>query len=275
MRYSIRKLAPKASIEELKMAIKRLKSIARISEVLSLASKSQDLFDASEELAKDEYLSEKFASLKVLTAKGFDSFNSEKASSALSEFDKARDSAIRGVMTLVHGYTQFPDDKVRDAAVKVEKMFAKYPKLKTESYSKQTTLLDGLLSDLEKEDAKALIAALPGVDSLVEQLKTAAKDFKNASAKKNADKVAASAVSSASSLKKPLLDLLHGDILPYLEAMAKAKKGAYKSVLDLLYVEIDDLNAEIQRRVRANEKKAAEEKKNAQNQSSENTKSDL
>ena len=243
------------------MAIKRLKSTARVAEVISVVSKAVDLLEKSPILTQDEYLSEKVGELKEMKAQGIAVMNTEKGSSALVEFDKKRDNAVRGVITLVHGYTMYPDEKLRTAAAGLEKIFAKYPKIITENYSKQTTLLDSLEVDLEKDDAKEAIELLPGVGALVEQLKTAADEFKAASAKKNADKVASSAITSVSSLKKPMMDLFNNDILQYLEAMSKAKKGAYKEAADLVSGEIDNANAEIARRIKVSEKKKGDEKK--------------
>ena len=111
--------------------------------------------------------------------------------------------------------------------------------------------LESLKSDLitpVKIAAKEALETLPGVSELFGNLKKSAEDFKKASSERNAALVSESSVVCASNLKGEMTSVFHNDILPYLEAMSKAKGGDYKALFDLTEGEIESINSEITRR---------------------------
>ncbi len=230
------------------MGCKKLKYAIRTSETLAVLDEACKLYAKFPALSEDPYLKEKYDSVKDYVQRAMSAMSREKSTSTLSAFDKARDESIRALTTLVHGYTSYPDDALKAAAALIEGIFSRYPNIKNESFVRQTALLDSLLSDFEEAAAKEALETLSGVSELFGNLKKSAEDFKKASSERNAALVSESSVVCASNLKGEMTSVFHNDILPYLEAMSKAKGGDYKSLFDLTEGEIESINSEITRR---------------------------
>ena len=172
--------------------------------------------DANGTVAEDANLKAVMADVESLSASLTTAIKSDKVTSTLDEADIARDEAVRSLSDALNGYAALPIPAKKAAA-------------------------QSLLADFSAEEAKANIETLEGVGEIIKSLRSAQDSFNKAN-----DEFTHASVTkgqSASSVKKPLLEVLNTRLVPYLSAVALS--GGYKEFALKCGAEIDKANAAV------------------------------
>ena len=198
--------------------------------------------DANGTVAEDANLKAVMADVESLSASLTTAIKSDKVTSSLDEADIARDEAVRNLSDALNGYAALPIPAKKTAAKNLLAIFQKYGKsIITKNYAEESSLIESLLEDFSAEEAKANIETLEGVGEIIKSLRSAQDSFNKAN-----DEFTHASVTkgqSASSVKKPLLEVLNTMLVPYLSAVALS--GGYKEFALKCGAEIDKANAAV------------------------------
>ena len=179
------------------------------------------LFDADKKAQKNPFLTEKIGELKNYSSDFNNAILQSKVYSTLAEKDDARDASFNAFCTACRAYSELPVKALSEKAQGAWAVCDKYRKagLTAVSFVAESSQLESFFTDLEPFASD--IAALEGLGEKLEELKSAQSDFALAYdgyIKGLGDKPAA-----ASQLKKPILDCLNKELVPYLNAMLVSK----------------------------------------------------
>lgn len=198
--------------------------------------------DANGTVAEDANLKAVMTDVESLSAALTTAIKSDKVTSSLDEADIARDEAVRSLSDALNGYAALPIPEKKAAAQNLLAIFQKYGKsITTKNYAEESSLIESLLEDLSAADAKANVETLEGVGEIIKNLRSAQDNFNKAN-----DEFTHASVTkgqSASSVKKPLLEVLNTRLVPYLSAVALS--GGYKEFALKCGAEIDKANAAV------------------------------
>ena len=117
-----------------------------------------------------------------------------------------------------------------------------------ENYSSQSNLIDSLLQDLSDSNKVVVIAALPGIAEAIDNIKTAQEEFVKIRANYDKGLAQKGSKETATSLRKPLLELINNKLLTYLAAMKIANPTKYKVFSEDVAVIITSVNEAIKAR---------------------------
>lgn len=198
--------------------------------------------DANGTVAEDANLKAVMTDVESLSAALTTAIKSDKVTSALDEADIARDEAVRNLSDALNGYAALPIPEKKAAAQNLLAIFQKYGKsIITKNYAEESSLIESLLEDFSAANAKANVETLEGVGEIIKSLRSAQDSFNKAN-----DEFTHASVTkgqSASSVKKPLLEVLNTRLVPYLSAVALS--GGYKEFALKCGAEIDKANAAV------------------------------
>lgn len=228
------------------MDFEKLKTSARVAEVAAIFGRFIDISKKAAGLKSDVVFQEITSQAADMKNRAVTAMNRAKTASNLEELDIQRDKFTRAAFQLCHGYEVHPSAKISASASAVMDIFNRHSSITNESYARQTALTDSML--LETDTKKTEIAVLDGLKELLDGVKKANEAFKARATELNAMQVASSADENATSLKKPMVQFLNSEALPYLSMLSKRKGGDYKMVFDELENEIKKLNADIAHR---------------------------
>ena len=170
----------------------------------------------------------------------------------MEEADAQRDQAIRVLDKLLKGYENIPLENLKAHAKKLRDIFKKYGvKMTGENYASQSTLINSLLGDFSATELKPSIEALTGVKEALAEIKTKQEAF--ASIRSDYEKAQATQKEkqSATSLRKPLLELINKKVVPYLVAMSIAQPELFKNLI----AEASEIIASTNEAIKARSKK--------------------
>jgi len=164
----------------------------------------------------------------------------DKVYSGLDEADAARDDVLKKIDATLNGLAAIPVAEISEAAAKILPVWKKYGMaIVGEAYEKESSLIESFYSDVVKMEAE--IKALPGFQTLLDDLRAKEDDFK---AKTNAFlKNKAEGAKSATEIKKELVNFINSCLLPYTEAMLFINPELYQSFAAELEVRITRTNA--------------------------------
>lgn len=228
----------------------KVKTAARISEIDGLSDTVLRLYNADESAQADSFLQTAMAELKSLSAQITTAILQDKSLSNLDEADSARDEAIRNLGTLITGYTAFPVQEKKNAAVFLKAIFDKYSKagILSANYTSESSMIESMLEDYVADEAVANIEKLDGVSVLISAVRTAQDSF--TAANDAYVKSVNSKGKSASSFKKPLLAAVNDKLVPYLNTMALVGSTALSDFSKGVEAEINRLNETIAKRTK-------------------------
>lgn len=201
----------------------KIKTTLRVSEMDTLSGTFVRLYRASiqenESLAKDGNLAALMAEVEHFSSEISLAIKSDRAESSLDEADIIRDEIVRDISNLLTGYASIPFPEKKSAAVRLLSVFQKYGRgITVKSYAEESSLIESMLGDFSSDSAKSDLQLLEGVGELLSSLRSAQDAFHKANDAFTAAKVAQG--DCASSVKKSLLVLLNGRLVPYLSALA-------------------------------------------------------
>lgn len=230
----------------------RFSSVARLAEI---SAGVERIISWLESLTPegDEHLAKETKELKDLSQRLIIAIRRGKVSVALEEFDLARDKATRLLFKLIDGYTAHPNEEKAKAAQKLSLITAKYPVVWSLNQEEQSGLMNSLIKDLEESDAE--VSSLDGVKERFDEVKSAQEAFETAHKEALKTSKDEKESESASSLKKPILNLVNNDLLSYLDVMCSIDASKYEKLAQMIEGEIQNVNDKVVTRSK-NEKKA-------------------
>ena len=197
-------------------------------------------------IAKDAALAAIMGEVEKLSADITTAIKKDKVSTSLEEADARRDEIIRSLGTLLTGYGAIPLADKKDAADRLLAVYNKYGKsIATETYARESSLIESMLEDFAAESLADAIKALEGVGDLIGGLRSAQDDFNKTNDSATAALTAKG--ESAYSVKKPLLAAINDRLVPYITAMG-AVSPEYADLGTRADVEIAKANASVARK---------------------------
>ena len=194
-------------------------------------------------IAKDTALAAIMGEVERLSADITTAIKKDKVSTSLEAADAKRDEIIRSLGTLLTGYDAIPLADKKAAADRLLAVYNKYGKsIATETYARESSLIESMLEDFAAESLADAIKALDGVGDLIASLRTAQDGFNAANDSATAALTAKG--ESAYSVKKPLLAAINEKLVPYITAMG-AVNAEYADFGTRADVEIAKANASV------------------------------
>lgn len=235
--------------------MKKLLTTARITEAGDTAHRLVSLYKSTPALKDEAFLKPLFVEMEEKTNALTEAVKRDAVISQLENADAKRDGAIRVLDRLLKGYKTIPLDTLKAYGVQLSAVFKKYGmKMTVENYSSQSNLVDSLLQDLSDSDKAAAIAALPGIAEAIDNIKTAQEEFVKIRANYDKGLAQKGSKETATSLRKPLLELINNKLLTYLSAMKIANPTKYKVFSEDVAVIITSVNETIKARKKNKEK---------------------
>lgn len=235
--------------------MKKLLTTARITEVGDTAHRLVSLYKSTATLKDEAFLKPLFVEMEEKANALTEAVKRDAVISQLENADAKRDGAIRVLDRLLKGYKTIPLDTLKAYGVQLSAVFKKYGmKMTVENYSSQSNLIDSLLQDLSDSNKAAAIAALPGIAEAIDNIKTAQEEFVKIRANYDKGLAQKGSKETATSLRKPLLELINNKLLTYLSAMKIANPTKYKVFSEDVAVIITSVNEAIKARKKNKEK---------------------
>ncbi len=236
----------------------KLNTSVKVTELGDTALRLVKAFKAVVAVQNDAFLTKTFAEIEKQATAMTSAVKSDQALSKLEEADAQRDQAIRVLDKLLKGYENIPLENLKTHAKKLAEIFKKYGvKITEENYASQSTLINSLLGDFSATELKPSIEALAGVKEALAEIQTKQNAFAALRSDYEKAQVSQKEKSSATSLRKPLLELINKKVVPYLVAMSIAQPELFKN----LTAEASEIITSTNEAIKARSKKEKKEKK--------------
>ncbi len=236
----------------------KLNTSVKVTELGDTALRLVKAFKAVVAVQNDAFLTKTFAEIEKQATVMTSAVKSDQALSKLEEADAQRDQAIRVLDKLLKGYENIPLENLKTHAKKLAEIFKKYGvKITGENYASQSTLINSLLGDFSATELKPSIEALAGVKEALAEIQTKQNAFAALRSDYEKAQVSQKEKSSATSLRKPLLELINKKVVPYLVAMSIAQPELFKN----LTAEASEIITSTNEAIKARSKKEKKEKK--------------
>ncbi len=236
----------------------KLNTSVKVTELGDTALRLVKAFKAVVAVQNDAFLTKTFAEIEKQATVMTSAVKSDQALSKLEEADAQRDQAIRVLDKLLKGYENIPLENLKTHAKKLAEIFKKYGvKITGENYASQSTLINSLLGDFSATELKPSIEALAGVKEVLVEIQTKQDAFAALRSDYEKAQVSQKEKSSATSLRKPLLELINKKAVPYLVAMSVAQPELFKN----LTAEASEIITSTNEAIKARSKKEKKEKK--------------
>lgn len=228
--------------------MKNILLTTKVTEVDSVATRILSALNESDWSA-DTYLVQFINELQAATNALTIAINQSRVESQLETKDHSRDLSIQALRYLVRGYTYHPDQSIATAADVVNQIVSSYlPDITRENYSSKTGLIESLLQDFVGEAIEKNIAALSGVGEIIAKLKTVELDFTTARVQFLKSKAEADLKTSATEIKKEVVDIVNNRLSVYLDAQNLINATVYGEITRTISNIIDDNNSNVRRR---------------------------
>ena len=236
----------------------KLNTSVKVTELGDTALRLVKAFKAVVAVQNDAFLTKTFAEIEKQATVMTSAVKSDQALSKLEEADAQRDQPIRVLDKLLKGYENIPLENLKTHAKKLAEIFKKYGvKITGENYASQSTLINSLLGDFSATELKPSIEALAGVKEALAEIQTKQNAFAALRSDYEKAQVSQKEKSSATSLRKPLLELINKKVVPYLVAMSIAQPELFKN----LTAEASEIITSTNEAIKARSKKEKKEKK--------------
>lgn len=227
----------------------KLSTSIRTTEIDNVSDRLLVLFKKETNLHEEEFLKPTFAEIETLSNQITKAIKRDTVLSKQEEADLKRDNLIRTLNTALLGYRVLPVAQLKENAEKLYIIFSKYGvKITKEAYAVKSSLIESLLQDLSAEELQESITVLSGIEEIISQLRTEQTNFTKVRAEYEKSISELKNTPSASELKKLLLNIINGKLIPYLIAMKIANPTQYASLANAIAQSIEDTNTVIKRR---------------------------
>ena len=236
----------------------KLNTSVKVTELGDTALRLVKAFKAVVAVQNDAFLTKTFAEIEKQATVMTSAVKSDQALSKLEEADAQRDQAIRVLDKLLKGYENIPLENLKTHAKKLAEIFKKYGvKITGENYASQSTLINSLLGDFSATELKPSIEALAGVKEALAEIQTKQNAFAALRSDYEKAQVSQKEKSSATSLRKPLLELINKKAVPDIVAKRIAQPELFKN----LTAEASEIITSTNEAIKARSKKEKKEKK--------------
>lgn len=151
-----------------------------------------------------------------------------KVKSEQQAYDDIRDEKITALYYLLLSYSHHPNANIKEAALSLLEIFEQYGmKMKAESFTVESSLLNSMLADYGKEKQIAHISLLPQCDKYIGTLQTAQDDFESNRLAFEEAQGQEGTQENASKLKRVVIDKVNGLLVEYLNVMAQLDEATY------------------------------------------------
>ena len=230
--------------------IEKINSKSRNSEFDTLNTRITKVYQDSN-LKDDTYLPSIFKLLKPISIQFAEAVDRQKEESELSEKDEIRDNAGRKFYYLVSGYIHHPDKEISEAAKKVMNVFDHYGlEIFSMSYAIESSKINSLLLHLEEPEIKDSIANLSGITEVLTELKQSQKEFENVYLHHQKAKSQSNNEDNATELRKELINILNGKLIPYLNGVYGVDPEKYGSFVHEISAHISSNNSNVKTRAK-------------------------
>lgn len=227
----------------------KLNTSVRVTELGDTSLRLSEAFKQNAPAQADTFLKATFAEVEAKALSLTNAVKSDQALSRLEEADTERDDALRVLDKLLKGYEHIPIENLRNHAKKLIAVFSKYGiKITKENYTSQSNLITSLLEEFSAENLKDSIQALAGAKEAIANIKTTQETFAKERSKYENELASQKEKASATSLRKPLLELINKKIVPYLTAMEIAQPELFKELIGQISEIIQSTNEAIKAR---------------------------
>lgn len=227
--------------------MKKINNKIRVSETANIAKRLVELFKQEKELQKDVFLKKLFSEIETQQLSLSEAMKKEMAVSKLEELDALRDETIFNLHNILLGYRSMRMPEVKEKADKLYTIFQRYGTgIARENYASASGHIESLLKDFSSPDLEEVISGLMGVSETIEELKTRQSTFHTEQMAYEKALSVQQNTASATTLKKPLLDLINTKLVSFF--IATQEDEPYKSFAKVVNQVIDNANETITRR---------------------------
>lgn len=227
--------------------MKKLDAKIRVAELADVSARLVEIYKSETSLVEDSFFKPLFDQIKERALALSIAIKKENAISKLEELDEQRDNTIRDLKNALVGYASLRTAEIRGSAEQLLTIFERYGlKVIRENYASQSGHIDSMLRDFSTEPALALVEKLADVKEILEELQERQTAFNTERMAYEKSLSELGTTPSASSLKKPLLDLLNVKLMNYLIATKEVEK--YQSFAATVAQAFDEMNETIARR---------------------------
>lgn len=200
--------------------MKRLNSKIRVSELADHSLRMVGFYKKEIPLSVDAFLSPLFAEIERKTIALSTAIKKENIISKLEEVDEQRDETIRNLRYILQGYKAMRPPVIKAAATALLAIFDRYGvKITRESYASESAHIESMLRDFSTPEAQENINKLAEVGETIEELRQRQTAFHTEKMAYEKSLSEMKGTASATSLKKPLLDLINLKLVSFLTAM--------------------------------------------------------
>jgi len=224
---------------------------SKVTEVDGTATQIIQGFDATT-LNTDSTMEQIFSELKPLSVLFTTAIRRMKEKSESKAYDEKRDEKVDAFYYLLLSFSHHPDEQIKNAALYLLTIFDNYGlAVKEESLTRESSLINSLLTDLGKNKALTNIALVPQCDTYVAALQQAQSDFESNRLSFEEALAEEGTLENATALKKEVVTLINKKLVPYLNVMAQINDATYGSYARTV-TEIIAANNEIVKKRRNN-----------------------
>lgn len=240
--------------------MKKLSYQIRITELNDVSDRLLMIYKKEEKFQDESFLSFIFGEMEKLSKQITEAIKRDAIQSKLKQSDARRDEAVRALNNALVGYCALPIAELKQEGEKLQTVFAKYGlKIIKENYAVQSSLIESLLTDLATSQMQSSIEKLSGMKEIISELRQAQTEFTNTRIEYEKMLSERRSKVSASSLKKPLLELINGKLVTYLSAMKVANPYGYEAFAGVVSQVISDANITVRRRTSAKSESTEQE----------------
>lgn len=240
--------------------MKRLNAQARITEVNDICHRIVVLY--KQKTWNDAFLKQMMDGIEQRTTMLTEIINQDVALSKLDEADQKRDASVKALNKILEGYRVMPLPTLQAHAEQLATVFGRYgTRIADENYTTESSLIEALLSDLSAPALQTAIGALTGVSEIIARLRSEQNEFTQLRVEYEKAVAQQKKATTATDLKRWLLETLNTKLIPYLAAMQMANAAEFASFANSVEQVIMDAYTTIARRSSATKGAKASAKK--------------
>lgn len=174
----------------------------------------------------------------------------KKLQSLLGPKDQIRDDALSVIFDEVYAKKGWKDPQIRGAAQLIDKQLEKYGReTKNLAYADESSNINALLKDFKEPEVPEAIAKLPGMDTLIADLKDAQDDFEKTYLEAKDLQIVNKKTLSATKLGKLIRKHINDTIVIYLQGIVLKQPDIYEECFEVIKEIIEDNNRKVRRRL--------------------------
>lgn len=239
--------------------MKQIHSSSNNSEVASAASGVVEL-NKTNTIIEDTFFTLTFDKLQAKLDELIEKINTGWYSLALEEKNDLRNQDIRAIFYEVDAKCYRRPGSEKESALKIKTVLDRYGlKITRDSYSKESTNIKAMLSDLKAEELSDDLTTITDLSSLISNLENSQSSFDQTAYQQIQNKVERDNSKPASEIAQELKHIINNEFCPYIGAMAQANPIKFKDYADLLSKIIENNNNQVRNRLATLKRKKEEE----------------